>query len=112
MKIDPTDEPYYCVPCGEEGLRASFQPEDPPSADAADLRCPICRSTQVEHLRGRFVRRAIRLAHEIGGAGRVVADYLLHHVEDFGNLTEVRDWLRNIGESIRQLRDELRAIES
>jgi hypothetical protein len=67
--------------------------------------------------RAEYVRRAVAVLENHGsanapGAGKLVADYLNAHVEDFGDLSEVRAWLKNIDGALRSFHEELRAIQS
>jgi hypothetical protein len=64
-----------------------------------------------------YVRRAIAVLENRGsanppGSGKGIAEYLNAHVEDFGDISEVRHWIRNIEQAIREFREELRGIES
>jgi hypothetical protein len=62
------------------------------------------------------VRNAIQVTAGRGaatppGSGKVIADYLLAHCEEFSP-SEVRGYLKNLNLAMRELREELRAIES
>jgi hypothetical protein len=73
---------------------------------------PIIRVRRAE-----FVRRAIDVLANHGsanapGSGKAIADYLKAHIEDYGDIGEVRRWLKNIDGALRSFREELRAIQS
>jgi hypothetical protein len=64
-----------------------------------------------------YVRRAIAVLANHGsanppGSGKLIADYLNAHLEDAGDIGEVRRWLKNIDGALRSFREELRAIQS
>jgi hypothetical protein len=61
------------------------------------------------------IRNAIQVAASRGkpvtGCGNAIANYLVANLEEY-TPAEVRGWLKNLDGVMRELREELRAIES
>jgi hypothetical protein len=67
--------------------------------------------------RAEYVHRAIAVLTDRGSAtppsaGKLIADYLDAHVEEFGDIAEILHWLTNIECALQSFREELRAIRS
>jgi hypothetical protein len=72
-------------------------------------------SPEQKAVRAQLVRNAIqRMAgrgEPVTGCGNTIARYLIDHCEEY-TPAEVRGWLKNLDSCMRELREELRSIES